>query len=60
MSPLYEQNEYVNICRYEQAHTKANNTYLYKHIYTYKHVENTYTPISIQITLPISIIKLHD
>ena len=38
MSPLQEPNEYVNICRYEQAHTKTNNTYLYKHIYTYKHI----------------------
>ena len=25
MSPLLEPNEYVNICRYEQVHTKANN-----------------------------------
>ena len=34
MSPLSEPNGYVNICRYEQALTKANNTYLYKDIYT--------------------------
>ena len=60
MSPLWEPNEYVNICRYEQAHTKANNTYLYKHIHAYKHILNTYTPMSIQITLPILIIKLDD
>ena len=45
--PPKEPNEYVNICNYEQVHTKVNNTYLYKHIYTYKHIENTYTPISI-------------
>ena len=25
--------EYVNICRYGQAHTKANKTYLYKYIF---------------------------
>ena len=32
---------------------KANNTYLYRHVYTCKHIQNTYTPISIQITLSI-------
>ena len=35
---MQEPNEYVNICRYEQARTKANNTYLHKHMYTCKHV----------------------
>ena len=36
--PSKEPNEYVNICKYEQVHTKVNNTYLYKHIYTHKHI----------------------
>ena len=38
MGHLLEPNEYVNICRYEQAYTKANNTYLYKHIYIYIYI----------------------
>ena len=33
---------------------------LYKHIYTYKYIENIYMPIYIQITLSISIIQLGD
>ena len=28
LSPLQKPNEYVNICRYEQVHTKVNNTSL--------------------------------
>ena len=32
----------------------------YINIHTYKHIQNTYTPISIQITLSVSIIKLDE
>ena len=38
---LQKPREYVNISRYEQAHSKANNTYLYiKYMYANIHTSN--------------------